>query len=186
MNKELAQKLLDDIISALDTGRYFIIDGTLLGAIREGDFIEHDLDMDIGVYAEDWDISTFAWLVGRLISFGIIPCHMYGNFTDHFEVACRRDGIKCDIFFYRRDDDKRIFHAYRNGGRNLPNDLITYEYDAGLIENIRPVFFRGKHYNAPADPVAVLVAKYGNDWKIPVKKWDWADGPLNQRKNDKR
>ncbi len=35
--------------------RYIISDGTLLGAYREGDFIEGDSDIDIRVDEDDWD-----------------------------------------------------------------------------------------------------------------------------------
>jgi len=183
MNREHAAKLLHDMHLVLtEYGiRHFLIDGTLLGAVREGDFIAHDLDMDIGVFAEDWTAMKLFALTTELQKQGIDLVHQLGDFDKYFELAFRRDGIKIDLFFYRRDGEYRVFHAFRNGGRNLPDDVITYEYNAELIENIKPMYFQNESYPAPADPIAVLEAKYGHEWRTPVTKWDWADGPNNKR-----
>lgn len=178
-----AKNLLHDVHTILAEMKltHFLIDGTLLGAVREGDFIAHDNDLDLGVMAEEWSHKTIGEMVTAMLERGIVTEHMFGNPAHCFEVALRRDGVKCDLFFYHRDGDWRIFHAFKNGGLNLPEDLITYEYKAELIENIKPMMFQGELYPAPEDPIAVLVAKYGDDWRTPVTEWDWAYGPKNVR-----
>ena len=184
MNRENAKQLLHDVHTVLSELKltHFLIDGTLLGAIREGDFIGHDNDMDLGVLAEEWSNKTVGEMTDAMLGKGITVAHMFGDPMLYFEVALRRDGVKCDLFFYRRDGAFRIFHAFKNGAKNLPEDVITYEYDAELIENITPLNFQGEMYPAPADPVAVLVAKYGEEWRTPIKVWDWQYGPHNVRK----
>jgi hypothetical protein len=183
MNKENALNLLNDVHNVLKqlNLKHFIIDGTLLGAVREGGFIPHDLDVDMGVFAEEWDNETLSKFVVLCKNNFINIHHLFGDLSKYFEIALTRDGVKCDLFFYRRDGKYRIFHAFRNGGRNLPEDVITYEYPAELIENIRPMIFQGEYYPAPADPVKVLEAKYGPEWKTPNKKWNWATSPFNIR-----
>ena len=60
-NKKIIQsnltKILKDITDFFNKHeiRYFISDGTLLGAYRNGRIIEYDDDVDIRVYDKDWD-----------------------------------------------------------------------------------------------------------------------------------
>lgn len=185
MDKDKATNLLKDVrdvLSAMSL-RYFLIDGTLLGAVRECGFIPHDLDIDLGVFAEDWFPELVTAFVAELeMSKEIKLHHQFGEFDKYFELAFTRDGIKIDLFFYRREEDKRIFHAFMHGGRDLPADVITYEYPAHLIERLTLIPFMGDFYMAPENCVAVLECKYGKDWRTPVKEWDWRYGPHNVRK----
>ena len=107
---------------------------------------------------------------------------MFGDFSNCFEMSLRRDNTKLDLFFYRKDGDFRIFHAFKNGGRTLPDDIITYEYKKELIENLSTRLFYGRLYPIPSSASRVLEAKYGPDWLTPVKRWDWMYGPRNVRK----
>lgn len=183
MNREHAKRILEDVTFVLESYgmTHFLVDGTLLGAIRDGDFIEHDTDIDIGVMAEQWTPFMLGLVLDSLSTHGFGLVHVLGELDKYFEVSVRRDGIKCDLFYYRREGDKRIFHAFRNGGRNLPEDVITYEYPAELIEKLRFETFNGYPYPIPSNPEKVLALKYGATWRTPVKKWDWADGPKNKR-----
>lgn len=184
MNKHHARALLHDMHEVLESLglKHFIIDGTLLGAVREGDFIGHDNDMDFGVFAEEWTPELLQEVKDKMGKKGITLYHQFGDFVNSLEVAFMRESIKCDLFFYRRDGNKRVFHAFLHGGEDPARDTITYEYPADLIENIRPMIFQMEYYPAPADPVKVLEIKYGADWKVPIKEWDWANGPLNKRR----
>jgi len=183
MIREHAQRLLHDVHSVLTELNltHFLIDGTLLGAVREGDFIGHDLDIDFGVYAEEWTPDTVKAVEEAMQKRGIRIGHKFGDFETCYEIALQRE-LKCDLFFYRKDGEHRIFHAFKNGGKNLAEDTITYEYRAELIENLKPMIFQNEYYPAPADPIAVLVSKYGPEWRVPIKKWDWQYGPRNVRK----
>jgi hypothetical protein len=184
MNTDVAKLILQDVHAVLnEIGlTHFLIDGTLLGAVREGDFIAHDTDIDLGVLFEEWEARTVFDLTHRLNQKRLVLNHQFGDFDHHFELSFHRDGIKIDLFFYRRDGEYRIFHAFKNGARHMPTDLITYEYPAALIENLKPLAFHGESYPAPTDPVAVLECKYGPNWRTPVTDWDWQYGPRNVRK----
>lgn len=59
MNVEAARELylaVADVLDAADV-KHFLILGTCLGAIREGGFIEHDADVDLGCFIGDFKRS---------------------------------------------------------------------------------------------------------------------------------
>ncbi len=130
------QKALDNLCDAVNILQhhgltYLLVDGTLLGAARGGDFIDHDTDIDIGVMSDEWTLEILRDVFYSMMEAGFILYHSFGIFGNHFELAWRRDGIKIDFFFYYYVPGGKIrFNAFLNGGRTLPDDILTYEYPA--------------------------------------------------------
>lgn len=186
MDKQKALNLLLDTHQVLkDMGiKHFVTDGTLLGALRGADFIDHDADLDIGVFIEEFNRDIVVELFDELSDKNIKSLHSFGSFPEFFELAFKRDGIKIDIFFYREHKGNYIFHAFRNGGKNLPDDVITYYYPKRMLlsdeGSLNEVLIRGERFPAPANPYSFVQHKYGEDWAIPIKDWDWADAPNNK------
>lgn len=145
----------------------FAIYGTALGLVREGGVIEHDLDTDIGIFSED-----FSWdLINRAVKHGFDIISVYGMRHHGLEVSLKREGIKTDIMLFYKDGDKVWNCLWDNGSRNNMADQIKHEYPAGVfktksrrIENGIALATLGEEY---------LKVVYGEDWKIPVKNWDW-------------
>lgn len=147
--------------------RPFLVDGTLLGAVREGGFIAHDRDTDMGVFIEEYSPS----IAPVMVSAGFRLSRTFGTVTRGLEMAFRRAGVKLDVFFYYRDGSGRFHAAW-------PKDAspIRYRYPAFALA---PMEFLGETFLAPADPVAFCEAKYGLGWRDPVIAWDWRWGPAN-------
>ena len=66
MKQEYWQKYLDEFISILTKNKihYWLDGGILLGAIREGNFIGKDTDIDLGIYEfelnrQNYEIQNF-------------------------------------------------------------------------------------------------------------------------------
>lgn len=170
MNKTHALfNLLDaqEVLSTISVSP-FLVDGTLLGAIRENTFMDHDKDLDMGVFIEEYvpEIQT------KMIDAGFTHHRTFGTPAKGLELAFKKHDIKLDIFFYYREPGTR-FHAAWLRGRTLRYDY----WDFGLKSL---TLFGGHVFRVPDDPVRFLETKYG-DWKIPVKEWDWAFGPKNVR-----
>lgn len=161
---------------------YFLVDGTLLGFIRENDFIDHDQDIDIGVFAYDFSYNDLLKLVVELDRRGFKPNHFFGNFGQAFEASFIRGGVKLDIFFYHQKPETVYYHAFLNGCKNIERDTLTYEYPIKHFVELecRPFGKEQLHFNVPSQPEKVLEIKYGKDWKTPKTKWDWAYSPLNR------
>jgi hypothetical protein len=72
-----------------------------------------------------------------------------------------------------------VHTAYANGWRNGATDVIRYAYPEQLIKELGTITMHGATYPAPKNAEQVIVCKYGKDWRIPVKKWDWRTSPCN-------
>jgi hypothetical protein len=140
--------------------RMFLSDGTLLGAIREKDFIAHDTDIDVGVLIEEVEPHLFNIL------------EQLGN--SRFKKG--NHGIKfnplgtprVDINFYYREASVRYHVVYvstigRHGKRR--RRFYRYDYPAfGLAE----CEFLGELFFVPTPPEEYLRIQYGN-WKVKVQ-----------------
>lgn len=183
MNHDIAIFNLASIQNVLvaHKARYWLEAGTCLGIIREGGFIGHDHDTDIGILEEDFEWS----IVTELCQRGFEVKHVFGLRHRGLEIAFVRDGVKTDLFLFYRKGEARWHAAYRNGCKDMERDLIKLVFDAHLVENTRLKTFsalgdRGA-FPVPgkdeADTELYLVARYGPHWRTPDENWDWATSP---------
>lgn len=168
MQRDRARRNLADGYDCLARSgmRPFLVDGTLLGAVREGDFIPHDKDIDLGVFAELYHPRV----VAEFRRAGFVAIRQYGRLDRGYEIRFKRHRIKLDVFLYYLAAGVRFHASWPKAGP------IRYTYPAF---DLAPIRFQDREYMAPADPEAFLVRKYGPDWRQPVVEWDWAWGPKN-------
>lgn len=164
--------LARDALTALNL-RYFLMDGTLLGLVRDGCFIDGDYDIDIGVFAEDFTVLSFG-LYTSLMRRNGFTYQFQGVWGKFFVASWHRRNVRIDLCFYFRRGEQRILYACDFATRQV----IEFSYPARLIETIAPVDFYGETFMAPKHKEAVLSHEYG-DWKIPRRDWNWTTSPLN-------
>ncbi len=169
MDHKLASESLGNLIACLNSnfqGRFFAAEGTLLGLIRQGGFIDGDLDIDIGMWIEDFDDC----LISDLRSAGF-------NLID--ELGTREDGLilkfhdglnPVDIMFYYRSQNAIWMAAYKG------EQQIRYCYPLFDIEK-RSI--GGFDVFVPAEPEKYLEVAYGKNWRVPVTTWDYRYAPKN-------
>lgn len=148
----LSKKLLDDV--KID---FYLAYGTLLGAIRDQNFIKGDLDVDIIVKDE-------VKLVKNLNDFQKKGLKLVRTIP-HVLYSFRLNN-RCYIDFYIWG--KPTFGIWR-----LYCDRIALRYvPRKLLAGESSIMFLGSEFKTIADPISLLKFWYGDSWCIPIGKFE--------------
>jgi len=147
----------------------FAIYGTALGSLREQNVIEHDPDTDIGIFSEDFNWDGINEAVRR----GFTILAVFGMRYYGMEVALMKNGVKTDLMLFYADPEKpgiRFNCLWENGGRDGIRNAITHEYFEEILDTVQ-----GTLGDATIRTLgqAYVERVYGENWRTPVKKWDW-------------
>ena len=168
-----------DALSALKaiSEPWYIISGTFLGAVREGTFLAHDYDIDIGIQASDFDDATFRAQIAATDDLVLVNASPHIDMSagpDHFwtgswQPALYRilhaSGIGIDVFIHHLDGQQRWHGSGKHRWNNSEFALDDYTI-SGL-----PV-------KGPAHADLYLTENYG-DWRTPVKTFNCSTGTPN-------
>ena len=173
-----ASSVFESALHALEESgvKFWIQDGTLLGAIRDGDFIPHDSDIDFGMFAAAED----RWkLIALMYRAGFKEKDHFGTPDNGYEISFEKDGVKVDFFWFYQKGNTAYHCAWR--GRDNGREQLFYDYPKSFFSKLSTVEFQSFAVPAPRNPEAFLEHKYG-EWHVVKKNWDWADDPLCRRK----
>ena len=162
LNTDKAFSCLCDTIEILKKNdiKSFLISGTLLGFIRDGHLLEHDNDLDIGLFAEEASTEDIVNLLRQDKSF------MAVYDLGHMVQATHKNGTVIDIFLHYRDKN-RIWHGTDiHRWYNTPFKLVERE-------------FTGSMFLVPDPPEQYLDENYGN-WHSQTLFWDYSFDTPNQ------
>lgn len=168
-------RVLSQLHTALsDAGILYFVDfGTLLGMIREGHFLGHDADIDLGIL--DVTSGTQARVHDALSQHGyrLIMSYWYKDRCVAQSYMC--GSVKVDFCYYEESPQYSccwLFYCNMKE-RNYPSkDFATvYEIKYRPISGIRTIVRQGVEMNVPEDPEQLLEDKYGPGWKKPDKGW---------------
>jgi len=154
---------------------WFLTYGTLLGAYRDKDFISHDVDIDIGVFFEDYSIK----IEETMIKHGFIKKHSFlvdnGEFA--IEETYNYKGIGIDIFYFKKQNNKLIGYGFINEA-GLSWDKTIQKYGGLLVrelvfpyEGLDEIEFLGSIYPIPKNPKKHSASHYGENFMIKDDKW---------------
>lgn len=123
--------------------------GTLLGACREHDIIDHDEDIDLAFLEEDRlnFFDTLPELIDR--GFRIARWDRRGC------MSIIRNGEYLDLYFF-----KKVSEKVRGCSGNLMPSVF--------LEESSYMDFKGHQFLAPKDWKGFLEFEYGKKWNIPV------------------
>lgn len=160
---------------------FFLSSGTCLGYVREGKIIDHDYDIDIGIFREDYNED----IVKEFEKEGLVHVHTLGSLDDGYELKfILPDTImgkfaKMDLFLHYRDNGKIKWYAY-----SPLDEKVTYsvtEFD------VKRVNFNGVDVGVPDPTLRYIEEHYGDDWfkpKRPFLDYLYYDGPTSIVKDE--
>ena len=160
-------QVLDIIHRSMSKGQivYWLYAGTLLGIIRDGNFIQDDTDIDIGVW---YDRKQQYQLQRILVAKGFTKIHEYEINSQILLQSFEYQGVIVDFYYFILVSG-RAFESSFVGDKCY---LARAHYDARDLSAMKIVPFKGIQVSVPQDPTKLLARFYGN-WRVPVKKKDF-------------
>lgn len=165
---------------------YFASYGTLLGLIRNGQFIAHDDDLDFGIVPGAW---TPAQLLDIFLNSGknftfLRALEFRGKITE-ISLICHK--VTIDFFFYEKDDNRTFVTSYYwDPGHPYPSDKensVRFIYQANVCKLEKRVFGNAS-VSVPVNYEELLTSQYGANWRIPDPSWNNANHPGIVRQMD--
>ena len=143
--------LFNKIAQAQNLG-FVLFFGTLLGAIREKNFIKNDSDIDVVTSDEDGLLN-------------IIPCLQENGFSfiRYYSSRTRtvysfsRNGVYIDLYLAKKAGENKYFLE----GAKIPTSFV---------EEFKTIDFLGESFAIPVEYEKILVMLYGKDWRIPQSR----------------
>jgi len=152
---------------------FFLSFGTLLGVIREQDFIKWDNDIDIGFRKNYFSDNPTLWrkVIKELDEAHIIPNVVWFNHAStsilyKYEVGM---DIYNSIPQYYTDTISMDMYCHIKRGNRYFVDLqgLQYYFAEKFIDTLEEITFLGRKFNIPKNPEEYLTYMYGKNWKIP-------------------
>ncbi|MCY3818986.1 MAG: LicD family protein [Gammaproteobacteria bacterium] len=152
------------IFEAQFSKKLFICYGTLLGCIRNNDFIPHDDDVDVCFLADGQGLGAAAKELRRVIK-TLTDIGEQVQFDSSAQFHWGLQGTSLDVFMAWMEGDS--LYMYNAGGtfsRNRIHPLVERE-------------FKGRQVWVPNDSEALLELIYGPGWRVPDPSFQWRVTP---------
>lgn len=157
---------------------YTLAFGSLLGAIREHDFIQHDNDVDVTMWIDSYSPN----LIKVLESAGFRHKYSYSVENDRYakEDTFEYEGVSVDIFYIYRDSNLDSYCCYFVNQPGCTTRLSSVKEYGGLAtrkiylatnKDIIRIPFRGIEVPVPSNYDKVLKRVFGDDYLTPIPGW---------------
>ena len=151
---------------------YCLFAGTLLGAVRDKNFLPGDhKDTDIALDSKDY------WKVRYLLNQYITDNKFkwYSILRKEISVCDKECNFKVDMFFMDEENNDYYVYSYKP---NSENKKWNHEWRAIFPKDAffpsEKIKFLGRKVSIPHDYDKILTSEYGN-WKIPDSSWVSSD-----------
>lgn len=170
---------LADFADALPLGEWnwYVVSGTFLGLHRDGGFLAHDYDIDVGIHGEEISVDKLVSVLAAHPKFVTKKVDLHIEITQdktgllHLEKVpalvklIHENGLNLDVFIHYTENGRCWHGSIIHRWENSPFELERSELE-------------GVEVNVPADADRYLTENYG-DWRTPVKEFDCTTGTPN-------
>ncbi len=184
MNKRRAKQNLIDIYELLKSINInsWLCCGTLLGAIREKDFIDHDNDVDLGIFADSVTNEDVQNIKNILVSNGFKLNKEFFKLNEGLGLQFTRFYVHTDLYFLDKTKVVRSIPNLKSGGTfefeksismYCPNfqdksNPYIYDFPEYIFESFINIDFVGHSFLIPKHYDDFLTLMYG-DWTVVNK-----------------
>ena len=156
---EVAQ-ILDDLYFP-----FFLMQGTALGAWRDGGFVPEEEDVDFGFLFEHIQSKTIA-IVSDLVrnQFQIETWCL--PFQQCRTIVAWKYGVHVDIVGFMRWKNKRFTCSPVHPSVIEPYSIV---HEAAILETYQTIKVFGRSFQIPLQIETYLEREYGPEWKVPCK-----------------
>jgi len=140
----------------------YFIGGTLLGYIRENDFLEHDKDMDVSYFSRYTDASDVRKEILDIIDTLINSGEQLYFIRENYSIVNK-------YFRWKVDERDRIdiMPTWCQDGIIYRPTFVAYKGSSDMILPLKKEKFYGHDVYIPNKPEEKLANVYGEDWRIP-------------------
>lgn len=158
-------------ILSINNIKHWLMYGTLLGAVRQGDIIPYDYDFDLGAHVEDVDKLLALSEQLDYDGYKFERSFVYDNSTN-------KNLWKVSLKIYYKRIPMGDIYLYKKCGDGLMRryDPITGMYfwpkgtfPSWFIDDLATVKVRNGVYPMPRDAKILLEYFYGKTWRTPIK-----------------
>ncbi|MBP5406282.1 hypothetical protein J6Z19_03925 [bacterium] len=132
--------------------KFVLFFGTLLGAIREQNFIKNDTDIDVVSKGEEELLNMIPALQGE----GFLFIRYYAG-EKRVLYSFLRQGVYIDVDIVRNAGKSKYYLA----GAKIPSSFV---------DDLKVVDFIGESFFVPQEYEKIFIMLYGKDWRIPQNK----------------
>ncbi|CAB3402782.1 unnamed protein product [Caenorhabditis bovis] len=163
----------------------FLNGGTLLGWYRECTIIPHTHDMDLAVFAEQYNDNFTQHLINGTLPFKIK--RKFGKPDDSQEMTVQRkqgSTMLIDIFFMYSEKNENGTFSYVGG--HAP-DGSKFKYTYPPYNPYCAADLHGHIFWITCTPLEMLKHEYGKLWYMdhPTSKYSWSSSSFNVKRNGK-
>lgn len=151
----------------------FLAAGSLLGFVRDGGFMQHDDDVDIGILPSSWRPNRLLKLLVEEEGFKFEFAFSLLGHTTEFKVSWL--GVPIDFFCYEREGDDMYctcFYYFPNRDYPAPNANTAWRIHEHNTVQLGTMRMCGVDFPIPSEPEKVMARLYGEDWRVPNPNWD--------------